>query len=250
MTVPIIIDVSHHQGKIDWARVATAGVRGAWIKSTEGRTWVDPRFRENTSGAWRNGIVTGAYHFAHPRTNSPAAEAAHFLSLIGDPPARSLPVVLDLEDHCEGMTARAVQAWVRSFRAAVEADGWDCWLYSYVPFLRQFGFTGAEWIARYHSVPPQLPCQVWQYTRTAKIPGIKGDVDGNVLRPDVTFESLIRTTGTTPAPTPPPPPPVAPVPETPLTFEPPSDPTVRALDALRTARNLIDGAIDVFENRL
>src|SRR6476660_2447595 len=57
------IDVSHHQGEIDWPRVASDGVRFAYIKASEGGTVPDHRFRENWVEAKKAGLRRGAYHF-------------------------------------------------------------------------------------------------------------------------------------------------------------------------------------------
>ena len=57
------IDVSHHQGKIDWPAVAVDGVGFAFIKATEGGDFVDPRFAENWKASAKAGIPRGAYHF-------------------------------------------------------------------------------------------------------------------------------------------------------------------------------------------
>jgi lysozyme len=87
------IDVSHHQGPINWDEVAGDDVRFAWIKATEGGDWEDPRFDENWAGAGAAGVPRGAYHFF--TLCRPAAEqAAWFLSVA---PAGELPTAVDLE---------------------------------------------------------------------------------------------------------------------------------------------------------
>src|SRR5262249_30419769 len=57
------IDVSHHQGPIDWPQVAVAGVGFAYIKATEGKDLSDPMFRVHWRAADAAGIPRGAYHF-------------------------------------------------------------------------------------------------------------------------------------------------------------------------------------------
>ena len=71
------IDVSHHQGLIDWSQVAGSGQRFAFAKATEGSTFVDPNYAFNKSEAEMAGIVFGAYHFARPdaATNDAIVEA-------------------------------------------------------------------------------------------------------------------------------------------------------------------------------
>src|SRR3546814_10959451 len=64
------IDVSHHQGAIDWARVAADGVEFAYLKATEGGGFSNPRFVSNASAAEAAGIGVGASHHQPPITRS------------------------------------------------------------------------------------------------------------------------------------------------------------------------------------
>src|SRR5687768_3711582 len=57
------IDVSHHQGVIEWSLLSGQGVDFAYIKASEGGDFVDPAFARNWDGAGRAGIRRGAYHF-------------------------------------------------------------------------------------------------------------------------------------------------------------------------------------------
>ena len=57
------IDVSHHNGEIDWSRVKQSGIQFAYIKATEGSDWEDIRFPNNWTESKKNKIYRGAYHF-------------------------------------------------------------------------------------------------------------------------------------------------------------------------------------------
>ena len=57
------IDVSHHQGSIEWPRVAADDVAFAIIKATEGGDHIDTKFDENLRNARAAGLAVGAYHF-------------------------------------------------------------------------------------------------------------------------------------------------------------------------------------------
>src|SRR5690606_30808246 len=59
------IDVSRHQGTIDWHAVARAGTRFAFIKATDGGDHLDPKFHENWQRAREAGVPRGAYHFVY-----------------------------------------------------------------------------------------------------------------------------------------------------------------------------------------
>ena len=89
------LDVSRHQGPIDWPAVADAGARFAWIKATEGGDYLDPAFRRNWLLARAAGIRRGAYHFM-TWCRKPQEQAAWFVANVpADPDA--LPPVLDVE---------------------------------------------------------------------------------------------------------------------------------------------------------
>ena len=92
------IDVSHHQGLIDWSQVAGSGQRFAFAKATEGSTFVDPNYAFNKSEAEMSGVLFGAYHFARPdaATNDAIVEADHFVDVAQLEPGNLIPV-LDIE---------------------------------------------------------------------------------------------------------------------------------------------------------
>src|SRR5262249_34286320 len=73
------IDVSHYQGTIDWAAVNDGGIGFAFMKATEGLTFVDSTFAANWSGAKAHGVVRGAYHFFRPQDDG-IQQADFFLS--------------------------------------------------------------------------------------------------------------------------------------------------------------------------
>ena len=89
------IDVSHHQGKIDWRRVAADDVAFAIIKATEGGTHVDTLFATNLREARAAGLAVGAYHF-FTFCRPGADQARNFMAVVpsGEP---LLPPVVDIE---------------------------------------------------------------------------------------------------------------------------------------------------------
>ncbi|TQN33439.1 glycosyl hydrolase family 25 [Haloactinospora alba] len=60
------IDVSHHQGTIDWSAVSGSGIDFAYMKATESTGFEDSEFDRNYVNSYQNGIIRGAYHFARP----------------------------------------------------------------------------------------------------------------------------------------------------------------------------------------
>src|SRR4030095_13913317 len=89
------VDVSAHQGEIDWPRVAADEIRFAYIKASEGGSWTDSRFRANWAAAGAAGPDPGAYHF-FTLCGSGDEQARHFLA-VAPPDPRALRPAVDLE---------------------------------------------------------------------------------------------------------------------------------------------------------
>ena len=75
------IDVSHHQGEIDWTKVKNDGIVFAFMKATQGLRFVDPRFKLNWAATEKAGIIRGAYHFLEADQDG-AAQAKHFMKTV------------------------------------------------------------------------------------------------------------------------------------------------------------------------
>ncbi|KAF7326108.1 Secreted hydrolase [Mycena kentingensis (nom. inval.)] len=116
------IDVSDHQSSINWATVKANGVAFAYIKATEGSTFISPTFSSQYTGATNAGLIRGGYHFAHPDTSSGATQAKFFLAHGGGWSADgiTLPGALDIEYNpsgaeCYGLSASSMVAWIKDF---------------------------------------------------------------------------------------------------------------------------------------
>lgn len=185
-----VIDVSHHQGAIDWARVKADGVVGAFIKATEGGSVVDDKFAANVAGALGCGIKTGFYHYAHPELNAAVTEAAFFAKTVAGKHA-DFPHVLDVEGAASKLGAAALTAWCVAWLNEVERlTGHPAMVYTGASFARSY--LGADlakwplWVAHYSVDKPSAnntwsAWSVFQFTSTGAVPGIKGSVDVNVM---------------------------------------------------------------------
>jgi lysozyme len=89
------VDVSHHQGAIDWENLKAGGADFAYIKASEGETFNDPRFSRNWFGAEQAGVLRGAYHF-FTQCRTGKAQAANFIRVVPKDPD-ALPPVIDAE---------------------------------------------------------------------------------------------------------------------------------------------------------
>ncbi|MFR9732192.1 glycoside hydrolase family 25 protein [Saccharopolyspora sp. MS10] len=87
------IDISHHQGAFDLGRTRAEGFDFAFLKATEGSSFVDSRFGANLANARGAGLLTAAYHYQRA-DSSAASQAGHIIATV---PA-DVPVILDVED--------------------------------------------------------------------------------------------------------------------------------------------------------
>ncbi len=183
------IDVSHHQGKINWsdvrhAEIGNEPVSFVFIKATEGADLIDEAFDRNFREAQTNGLIRGAYHYFQPGTSA-HAQADHFIRRVklevGD-----LPPVLDLETTGK-LSAPALRdsalVWLRLMERHY---GVKPILYTYHNFKTEFLNTPAfddypYWIAHYYvdTLRYEGKWKFWQHTDRGKIDGIKGYVDIN-----------------------------------------------------------------------
>jgi lysozyme len=178
------VDVSSFQGQVDWAQVAQAGKRFAFVRVSDGISHPDVAFARNYQGARAAGLARGAYQLFHPGDDV-AAQANLLAAAVGTPAAGDLPPVLDLEVD-DGLAGPQVEAAARAWLAAVAmATGQTPIVYTTASFLDDRGLTalpGALWVANYGASCPLLPdgyatWQFWQYDDHGTVPGVVGAVD-------------------------------------------------------------------------
>lgn len=182
------VDVSNHQGEIDWAAVAGDDIEFVYIKATEGGDWVDPWFDRNWAEARRVGVEVGAYHY-FTLCRSGAEQAANFLTVVPVDEA-DLPGALDLEyagDCSDRKTPEWVQGEVAQFLQIVEeATGTSVLLYVGGRFDRDYGvtdtFSEPLWKRSILRRPGGDRWVVWQLSFFSDVDGIDGGVDLDVGR--------------------------------------------------------------------
>jgi lysozyme len=184
------VDVSHHQGEIDWDKVANQGIQFAYIKASEGENLQDERFPENWSGSSRAAIIPGAYHY-YSLCAAPALQAANFLASAPPSGTVSLPPAVDLEfgGNCaKRPSPAAFQADLRVFLAAVEAS-WNRPVVLYVspeffPYVKGRFPGHPVWVRDIWGRPDAAEFgrwQFWQYANRGRLHGISSSVDLDVF---------------------------------------------------------------------
>lgn len=192
------IDVSDYQPNVDWKAVVDAGITFAFIKATEGQTFVAELFDSYWKQSKANGLQRGAYHFFRP-TSDPKAQADHFLKTV-KLEAGDLSPVLDIETT-DGLDSQTLCDRAQEWIDIVErATGFRPIIYTYPGFWQSLNTKRFSeyplWIAHYTKAEqPMVPggwktWLFWQFTDRGQITGISGGVDVNL------FEvSTVGTTG-------------------------------------------------------
>ena len=180
------IDVSHHQGEIDWPRVAKSDVSFAILKATEGAIMSTTLSCGILMGLGRQGSRSG------PITSSPSAgpgaeQAANFLQAVPrDKPI--LPPMVDIEfpGNCASRPPVAdVQRELAAFLAPVEAAfGRPAIVYMLDDAAQLYGAAvpvRQRWVRSLVWPPGGSDWLVWQYHDAGHVDGIGGEIDLNVL---------------------------------------------------------------------
>jgi len=187
------IDVSHHQGHIDWSKLPRQGVDFAYIKATEGADHADGRFSINWRAAHAAGIRRGAYHF-FTLCRSGRDQAAHFVRHV-PAEAAALPPAVDLEfpGNCRHRPSRAkFHKELGDFLRIVEARyGKRAVLYLTPHFDKRYrvsaNFERPLWLRSLGSKPRfgARGWNIWQTSSSRRLDGVRGRVDWNVARKPV-----------------------------------------------------------------
>jgi lysozyme len=181
------LDVSHHQGPIDWAAAANDDVAFVYIKATEGQTIRDAAFAQNWREARDAGLRVGAYHYftlCRPGRD----QALNFLAAVPKR-ADALPPAVDLEfgGNCSDRPdPAAFRRELDAFLGPVEArDGKPAVLYVTAEFLKAYGqvLPKRQLWRRSILLTPAFgqDWTFWQYHNRGHVAGITGPVDLNVF---------------------------------------------------------------------
>lgn len=193
------IDVSSHQGKIDWTQVKNAGIEFAYIRCgyrgyQTGDINPDETFTYNIEQAIANGIAVGVYFFSQATNQDEAKQEAEFTLKCIAPYEIDLPVVYDFE-KAGGLFGRA---YYQSkdvttenavlFCHMVQKNGYEAMIYNSTNlFDKLFNMEYIQefhmWVAHYNTPYPTYPYtyEIWQYTDQGTVPGIEEPVDMDLM---------------------------------------------------------------------
>ncbi len=195
------IDVSEHQGRIDWNAVKASGIDFAILRVGFGApSWggrVDYQFNRNISECERLGIPYGVYIYSYAFDNQQAADEASMVinCLSGHNPR--LPVYYDLEDNSIIANGRQTGIALRAqvFCNRISAAGYEPGIYANLNWFNNIltdsvfkSSSWDHWIAQYNSQCDYTGnYSFWQYKSNGKVPGINGNVDMNYAYVDISL---------------------------------------------------------------
>ena len=206
-----IMDVSRHQGTIDWAKVKASGkVDGVMLRvmgnSAEGKhskPYLDPTFERNYSECTRLGIPVGVYGYFKAVNRAEADKELAMLKQALTGKVLSLPVAVDIEDEVQKPLGKAALTNLTAHMlSTVESWGVYAMLYTGLWFGSTFLYMGGVelkpydvWLAAYRTRKPApgWPFGMWQYTSTARVSGVSTDVDMSHAYKD--YAAIIRRAG-------------------------------------------------------
>ncbi len=196
------IDVSVHNGKIDWQKVKAAGIQFALMRAGFGKlvSQKDERFEENYAGAKAAGIPVGVYWYSYATNVSEALEEAKACIEVIKGKQFEYPVFFDQEEKAALDTGmKNCSAMVRAFCGQLEIAGYWAGLYTSRAFLQSHIEDDIKtrytlWIAEWGSkLNYNGAVGIWQNSEKGSVSGITGDVDTDISYSD--FPARIKAKG-------------------------------------------------------
>ncbi|MBE6823184.1 MAG: hypothetical protein E7518_08850 [Ruminococcaceae bacterium] len=204
------IDVSRHNGTVNWGMVDASGIDFVLVRAGYGNdiSQKDQKFDENVKGALAHKLFVGAYWFSYAISVEDAKKEAEVCKKVLSAYRGKLtfPVAFDYEYASmeyakkKGIppTNQLIDAIARAFLDSMKQDGWFVCLYTNQDFIRSGKFTSETiqkydlWLADY-SGPPDYPCGIQQTGNTGSVPGIAGNVDLDISYRD--YPTIIKSGG-------------------------------------------------------
>ncbi|MEV6227349.1 lysozyme [Saccharopolyspora shandongensis] len=193
------MDVSGHQGDVDWPRAWADGARFAYVKATEGTGFRNARFGQQYDGSHDVGMIRGSYHFGLPDRSAGRDQANFFVDNGGGwrHDGRTLPGALDIEynpygEACYGLDPAAMSRWIADFSNTYHArTGRFPVIYTTTNWWNRctasnpdFAPNNPLWVARYGTDLGALPAgwdyqTIWQHNDKGTFPGGQDTFNGN-----------------------------------------------------------------------
>ena len=190
------IDVSKYQSNIDWATVKNAGVQFVIVRIGyrgygSGALVQDPKFEEHFTNARNYGLRVGVYCFSQAVNEAEAREEAQACVYVLNGRKLDYPIYFDTEasgsgnGRADGLGVTDRTKCAVAFCEEVKALGYQPGVYASTTWFRKRLDMSqltqySIWNAHYGVASSPIPCNMWQGTHTARIPGYGGQIDVNI----------------------------------------------------------------------
>ena len=189
------IDVSHHNGKINWGQLPD--VEFVYVKATEGATYVDPMYQQNIKGARAKKLRVGAYHYFRT-TSSVQKQFENYKEHVKKSDIDLIPMV-DVEECKKWSTVQFQDSLMRFIQLVKSHYGKAPMIYSVTTFYNRYcapRFNNYHlMIGRYGINEPVIKGRgtyiIWQKSQAGKLPGIPKNVDIDIFREGVQIDDIL-----------------------------------------------------------
>ena len=192
------IDVSSHQGDIDWAKVtANDDLRFAYVKATEGATYRSPHYQSNVRQAQRHGLLVGSYHYLST-TSTISEQYANFVGAMSTVTQDLIPMI-DVEDRGTWSRSQLIDSLALLAGMLEHQYKRRPMIYSTMDFYNQNLSPQFNryplYIGRYSTARPSISWDgdytIWQFTEDGIMAGINVYVDMARFHPDHDLPELL-----------------------------------------------------------
>lgn len=202
------IDVSAHQGEIDWKKVKDAGIEFAILRAGYGNdiSQKDTYFDRNIKAAQKQGIPVGAYWFSYATSVADARKEAKVFQQVLKGYKLPYPVFYDFEydsvryakEQGVRVTKKLATEFALAFLSEMESAGYFAGNYTNLDFYNNYFDTAklkryTLWLASWGSKKPAQAMGIWQYADNGTVAGISGKVDLNYAYED--YPAIIQKAG-------------------------------------------------------
>ena len=196
------IDVSKHQGAVDWKKVKKSGVDFVMIRAGYGKyeSQKDSMFEKNYSGAKAAGLSVGAYYYSYAKSKTDAKKEAELFLKYTNGKQFDMPLALDIEEKSQSDKGKAfVSDIVRTFCETLEKGGKYVSVYANKYWLDNFVDDDCKrrydiWLAQWTNKPSYKGAYgMWQNSSSGSVNGIAGRVDTDIAYKD--YPKIIKGEG-------------------------------------------------------
>ena len=193
------LDMSHYQGEVFWETLGNNSHQSyVYFKATEGKLTIDATYKKNMDYARKYGLKVGSYHYYHAHIDQ-EVQLRHFMSQCRPGDQDLIPMIDVEEKGNRGCNREKLQATLKELMELMKAEyGKYPLLYSghrfYNTYLAPEFNNYYLFIARYGGDKPKVKgdgrWNIWQYSETGHIDGIKGKVDLDCFAPGTSLRDI------------------------------------------------------------